>query len=287
MRSSSQYFLSAPVEPVPPGPGLFRSLSCVALVSATILLGTSSSRPPLPETLVFSTAETLDVNIDALESMRRGGKELFTQRLETRLPKYTGLIHRAAAEHDIDWQLLAAMSYQESFWDPDATSPTGVRGLMMLTQVTASELKVNNRLDPRQSILGGAEYFARLRARLPASIQEPDRTSMALAAYNMGMSHLEDARILTEHYGKNPDRWDDVVQFIPLLEQKEYYAALRNGYARGREAVRYVQRIREYQIVIAWHQQQRSQPFYASASPPDMRPASTLQSSSWPQPSNL
>lgn len=284
MRNSSQFFLSVPAPKAPIWSLLPRSLCCVALVTTTILLGTSSNRPALPDVAVLQAEEPFDIN--ELESMQRGGKELFTRRLETRLPKYTGLIHRAAAEHGIDWQLLAAMSYQESFWDPDATSPTGVRGLMMLTRVTAAELNIDNRLDPKQSILGGAEYFARLRERLPDSIQEPDRTFMALAAYNMGMSHLEDARILTEHYGKNPDRWDDVVQFVPLLEQQKYYAALKNGYARGREAVRYVQRIREYQTVIAWHQQ-HNQPSYASAAYPGMTPTSTLQSRSWPQPATL
>jgi membrane-bound lytic murein transglycosylase F len=155
--------------------------------------------------------------------------------------------------YHIDWQLLAAMSYQESFWNPDAVSPTGVRGLMMLTRLTASELEVQDRLDPKQSMEGGAKYFSQLRDRLPARIHEPDRSYLALAAYNMGMNHLEDARILTEYYGRNPDSWDDVEEFIPLLQQKEYYIALASGFARGEEAVNYVQRVREYHSVLAWN----------------------------------
>jgi len=188
-----------------------------------------------------------------LEAMRHGGHKLFAQRIETRLPRYEGLMQSAAREHDLDWHLIAAMSYQESFWNPDATSPTGVRGLMMLTLQTAKELSVTDRLDPRESIHGGARYFAQLRNRLPASIAEPDRTWMALAAYNIGMSHLEGARVLTQHLGKDPNVWTDVKQHLPLLEDKHYYQYLRNGYARGNEAVAYVERIRQYHTILTWH----------------------------------
>lgn len=188
-----------------------------------------------------------------LEAMRHGGNKLFAQRIETRLPRYQGLMQSAARNHGLDWPLIAAMSYQESFWDPDATSPTGVRGLMMLTLQTAKELSVTDRLDPRESIHGGARYFAQLRDRLPASIAEPDRTWMALAAYNMGMSHLEDARVLTQHLGKNPNVWTDVKQHIPKLQDQRYYKHLPNGYARGKEAVAYVERIRQYRTILTWH----------------------------------
>lgn len=188
-----------------------------------------------------------------LEAMQRGGNSLFAQRIETRLPRYQGLMQRAAQQNHLDWTLLAAMSYQESHWDADATSPTGVRGLMMLTKETARELAVTDRLNPRQSVLGGARYFASLRDRLPTTVAEPDRTWMALAAYNMGMSHLEDARILTQHLGKNPDRWTDVKQHIPLLQDPAYYPYLPNGYARGKEAIAYVERIRQYHTILSWH----------------------------------
>ena len=227
------------------------SLGSLLLVLAALLLGASSNRPPLPKTVTLLGSDYFS----HLESMQNGGKELFAERIETRLPKYKGLIQSAAGQNNIDWHLLAAMSYQESFWNPDATSPTGVRGFMMLTEATADELDVDDRLDARQSIQAGAAYFAQLHDHLPERIQEPDRTWMALAAYNMGMSHLEDARVLTEYYGRNPNRWDDVKAFAPLLAQKEYYAALKSGFARGEEAVGYVQHIREYYTVLAWHSQ--------------------------------
>jgi membrane-bound lytic murein transglycosylase F len=229
--------------------GTSHSLLSVALVSSLLFLSASNHQPPLPQSVTLQDEH----HFNDMESMKSGGKELFSQRIATRLPKYKGLIHSAASAHNIDWHLLAAMSYQESFWNPDATSPTGVRGFMMLTRLTANELDIQNRLDPKQSIYGGAKYFALLRDRLPERIQEPDRSYMALAAYNMGMNHLEDARILTEYYGRDPDSWDDVEEFVPLLQRREYFSALPSGFARGEEAVSYVQRIREYHTVLAWN----------------------------------
>ncbi len=234
----------------------FYSLGLALLGSSVITLPSSTAPKDVIEFGIRMPLDQRFAYLESfahLESMQKGGNTLFAQRIETRLPKYKGLMYSAAQEHDLDWSLLAAMSYQESFWNPDATSPTGVRGLMMLTQETAKELAVEDRLDPRESIYGGARYFAQLRERLPASVTEPDRTWMALAAYNMGMSHLEDARVLTEHFGKNPNLWTDVKQHIPLLQKKRYYQYLRNGYARGNEAVAYVERIRQYHTILTWH----------------------------------
>ena len=152
----------------------------------------------------------------------------------------------------MDWRLLAAIGYQESHWDPDATSSTGVRGIMMLTQRTAKQLGVSDRLDPLQSIEGGARYFQRLRKRLPQRIPEPDLSWMALAAYNMGLGHLEDARVLTQRQGGNPDRWLDVSERLPLLSQEKYYRETRFGYARGLGAQQYVNNIRSYFDTLVW-----------------------------------
>ncbi len=188
-----------------------------------------------------------------LEPLHSQATKLFARRIDTRLSKYKEIMQSAAEEHELDWHLLAAMSYQESFWNPNAKSPTGVRGLMMLTRNTAKEVGVDNRIDPQQSIEGGALYFASLRDRIPADIQEPDRSWMALAAYNVGMGHLEDARILTERFGGNPDLWHDVKENLPLLQRKKHYKTLKHGYARGQEAATYVQRIRHYYTVLSWH----------------------------------
>lgn len=134
----------------------------------------------------------------------------FISRFASRLPKYEHIFKTTASEFEFDWRFLAAMSYQESHWDERARSPTGVRGLMMLTLDTAKQVGIANRLDPEQSILGGARYIKQLIRRVPERISNPDRTWFALAAYNIGMGHLEDARVITEKNGKNPDKWQDV-----------------------------------------------------------------------------
>lgn len=189
--------------------------------------------------------------------MNYSGALLFAHRLENRLPKWDEYLKEAAKSVDLDWRLLAALSYQESHWDPKAQSHTGVRGFMMLTLPTAREMQVSNRLDPMQSIDGGSRYYRKVIDSLPQRITGPNRQWLALAAYNIGMGHLEDARILTEQNGANPDKWSDVKKYLPLLAKRNYYRHTQHGYARGLEAVNYVQNIRNYYAVIAWHQSER------------------------------
>jgi membrane-bound lytic murein transglycosylase F len=179
------------------------------------------------------------------------GARTFMHHVKNRLPKYEPLFRDYARDANMDWRLLAAIGYQESHWRPNAASPTGVRGLMMLTRNTASHIGINNRLDAEESIQGGARYFRIVHEKIPERIPEPDRTWFALASYNVGFGHLEDARRLTETAGKDPDRWMDVKEFLPLLAQKEWYTRTRFGYARGHEPVTYVQNIRRYYDVLA------------------------------------
>lgn len=185
--------------------------------------------------------------------MNYSGALLFAHRLQNRLPQWEDYLKQAAEAVDVDWHLLAALSYQESHWNPKAVSHTGVRGFMMLTQATAQEMRIENRLDPQQSIDGGTRYYRKILDRLPERITGPDRHWLALAAYNIGLGHLEDARVLTQHYGGNPDKWSDVKEYLPLLAKRNYYKHTQHGYARGWEAVAYVQNIRNYYAVIAWH----------------------------------
>lgn len=174
----------------------------------------------------------------------------FTTRIKNRLPKYTEYFKQAGKQFDLDWYLLAALAYQESHWNPKAKSPTGVRGMMMLTLGTAKQMGVNNRLDVKQSIVGGAKYLARMIKRVPEEVEGENRLWFALAAYNVGFGHLLDARTLAKKRGKNPDIWVDLKQVLPLLSQKKYYKSLKYGYARGSEPVRYVQRIRDFKQVL-------------------------------------
>ncbi|WP_353252688.1 membrane-bound lytic murein transglycosylase MltF [Salinisphaera sp. PC39] len=177
-------------------------------------------------------------------------KKRLVERIDERYTRYDHLFERAADSHGVPHGLLAAQAYQESHWDPDAVSPTGVRGIMMLTRATARELGVENRLDPAQSIDGGARYLRNMKKRLDEEIAEPDRTYFALAAYNVGLMHLRDAQKLAARQGLDPHEWRDVRETLPLLSDKRYYTRLKYGYARGTEPVRYVRRIRDYRDVI-------------------------------------
>jgi membrane-bound lytic murein transglycosylase F len=167
------------------------------------------------------------------------------------LPKFRRHFHRAQELTELDWRLIAAIGYQESHWDPLATSPTGVRGLMMLTGETADRLGVTDRLDPKQSILAGARYVNYLKDTVPDRIPEPDRTWIALAAYNIGYGHLEDARILAKKKKLNPDSWTDLKTTLPLLAKSEYIGEVKHGYARGGETVIFVENVRTYYDILA------------------------------------
>jgi membrane-bound lytic murein transglycosylase F len=166
------------------------------------------------------------------------------------LPTLKPFFQEAEGLSGVDWRLIAAIGYQESHWDPAATSPTGVRGLMMLTDETAERLQVKNRLDARDSILGGARYFALLKEALHPRIGEPDKTYLALAAYNLGLGHLEDARIVAQQGKLNPDKWQDVRQVLGKLAEPETFATLKHGYARGFEALQLVDNVRNYYDIL-------------------------------------
>lgn len=171
---------------------------------------------------------------------------------QTRLPRYRKAFEQAAERYSLDWRLLAAVGYQESLWDPSAVSPTGVRGLMQITTDTAEFLNIADRLDPVQSIHGAARYLHNIHGRLPPEIPEPDRTWMTLAAYNVGVGHLLDAREITQRLGGDPNRWVEVRSHLPLLTQSKWHRTTRHGYARGHEAVTYVGNIRSYYDMLNW-----------------------------------
>jgi membrane-bound lytic murein transglycosylase F len=181
------------------------------------------------------------------------GTRRYMKHIDQRLPRYQVWFEQAGKDTGVDWRLLAAIGYQESHWNPKAVSPTGVRGLMMLTQATMQQMGIDkDRHDAQASIEGGARYIASVKKRIPANIKEPDRTWMALAAYNIGYGHLEDARILAQNDGAAPNKWIDVKKYLPLLSQKKWYQQTRYGYARGREPVRYVENVRSYYDILIW-----------------------------------
>jgi len=176
----------------------------------------------------------------------------FLRRIDSRLPRFRAWFEQAAANTGFDWRLLAAIAYQESHWDVGSVSPTGVKGLMMLTEATARQMGIRNRLDPAQSIDGGARYLRRVKGKIPQRIAEPDRSWLALAAYNIGFGHLEDARILTQRQGGNPDHWPEVRERLPLLGKARWARTVRRGGANGVGAVEYVRNIRGFYDILRW-----------------------------------
>ena len=180
------------------------------------------------------------------------GTRAFIRHFKTRLPRYRQVFEEAGETWGVDWRLLAALGYQESHWRSHAVSPTGVRGIMMLTEATADYLDIDDRMDPTSSIWGGAQFYARQTERIPDSVHEPDRTWFSLAAYNVGFNHVKDTRQIVEWQGGDPDKWIDLSEALPLLAQREWYTRVPYGYARGWEPVLYVNNIRAYYNIIKW-----------------------------------
>jgi membrane-bound lytic murein transglycosylase F len=180
------------------------------------------------------------------------GTRNFIRHYKSRLPRYREMFEQAGAEWGVDWRLLAAIGYQESHWRSQAVSPTGVRGIMMLTEDTARYLGLDDRVDPVNSIFGGAQYFARQTERIADEVEEPDRTWMALAAYNVGFYHLKDAQQIAEWQGGDRNSWVDVSKALPLKAQRKWYSRVPYGYARGWEPVLYVNNIRAYYNILQW-----------------------------------
>ena len=180
------------------------------------------------------------------------GNRIYIRHIATRLSKYLDMYYESAEKYNLDWKLLAAMGYQESHWNPKAVSPTGVRGIMMLTQQTAGLLGVKNRLDPKSSIFGGAKYLDKIRRRFPDDLKEPDRTWYAMAAYNVGYYHVIDAQKIAIQQGKDPNKWVDLQTTLPLLARKKWYKKTKYGYARGWEPVKYVTNIRRYYDLLEY-----------------------------------
>ena len=162
--------------------------------------------------------------------------QIITRDLKNRLPTYKANFQTSAKKHDLDWHFLAAIGYQESYLKPDSVSPTGVRGVMMLTSDTAKAMGVQDRTNPAQSIQGGAKYFNLMLDEFD-HIPYPDRNWYALVAYNMGPGAVNKIRSQIKRQGKNPDQWINLYKHLENNQRA-------NG--RYRQAVQYVKRIRVY-----------------------------------------
>jgi membrane-bound lytic murein transglycosylase F len=176
----------------------------------------------------------------------------YQEDINARLPTLRAHFEAAATVTGLDWRLLAAVGYQESRWHNEAISGDGAAGIMMLTENTAQTVGVSDRADAAQNILGGARYFAKVAAMIPGRVPQPDRTWMAFAAYNVGFGHLEDARIIAQARGRDPDSWADVKNCLPLLTEPRWYLDAKRGYARGWEPVAFVEQVRGFLSVLEW-----------------------------------
>jgi membrane-bound lytic murein transglycosylase F len=181
-----------------------------------------------------------------LNQLDRQDISRFFRMIQTTLPTYQDAFQKAAGEHGLPWQLIASVAYQESHWNPEARSFTGVRGLMQLTEDTAEHMGIEDRTDPLQSIAGGSKYLRTLYNRTPKNLNAKDRLALALAAYNVGSAHLADAQKLAEKMGKNPNSWRQLREILPLLADPSYASDLQYGPARGHETVQFVERVKSF-----------------------------------------
>ena len=206
----------------------------------------------------FFTRIRTDGTLDEIYSRYHGNRDtlgrfdlkVFHRKVETELPKYMNMISEAADKHGFDWRLIAAMIYQESHFNPRARSYTGVRGLMQVTQRTATEMGIDNRMDPQQSIDAGVGYLASLYKRFDDIENEKDRLLYSLASYNIGYGHVRDAQKIVKEHGRPADSWSSLVETLPFLQMPEFYHDTRYGYARGTEPVRYVENIMAYYDIL-------------------------------------
>jgi membrane-bound lytic murein transglycosylase F len=174
----------------------------------------------------------------------------FRKHIHSRLPAYRASFEAAGRETGISWRLLAALAYQESKWRPDAVSPRGAQGLMMLMPQTATKMGVKNVFAADENIMGGARYLAYMKERIPKRILDPDRTLLAMAAYNIGIGHLEDARIITQMRKRNPDRWAEVRANLHRLSDPAWHTRVKRGYANGRETTEFVERVSQFAAIL-------------------------------------
>ncbi len=176
-----------------------------------------------------------------------------------RISLYDNLIKLAADSIGWDWLLLASQIYQESRFDPAATSWAGAVGLMQLVPETGRRFGAQILTDPAQNIQAGSSYIQHLDDLWSKTVHdELERIKFILASYNVGLGHVVDARDLARKYGKDPTLWDDHVEYYLLNKSKKKYIndpTVKFGYCRGEEPVNYVQEIlnrySQYQQLIS------------------------------------
>ena len=200
----------------------------------------------------------IDRHYAQFEQLDQQLAQQFIEDVDNRISPYLAAFKAAGKKYNIDWRLLAAMAYQESKWDPEARSHMGAYGIMQITAPTAQDIGLIDPANPVKNIMAAAKYLDQLRALIPDNAKEPDRTYLAMAAYNVGIGHLSDAIKLTKIQGGDPNRWRDIRERLALLSNPKYYRKLRNGYARGEETIQYVENIRALHDLMIWVETQHN-----------------------------
>ena len=191
-------------------------------------------------------------NIYQNSSLNNFEKSKFDKLLNEKFLLYENLFKKAGEENNVEWELLAAISFQESQWDPRAKSNMGVRGMMMVTLETAAIVGVKNRLDPEQSINGGSKYIASLLEKNIFGKSQSDQLAISLASYNLGPTNIIN---IAQTIDKEPDQmiWEDFVSVLKNLSGEDVNLVDKNGYKRGQQAIDYVRRVEDYyKLMIAY-----------------------------------
>lgn len=224
--------------------GFSKFLIIILALIACSITGIGGIVPSAPLITLDPLKSRLHSELSIYESQK------LNDHIENRLPNYVKHFKIYSVKYNIPWTLIAAVAYQESKWNEDAISYTGVKGLMQLTAQTAEHLGITDREDPHQSIQGGAYYLKYLYDKTSKNQSQIDRWAMALAAYNLGWGHIRDAQKLAVKLNKNPNKWKDLKVVLPKLELPHYYLTLNFGYARGNEALDFVESVIKYYSIL-------------------------------------
>jgi membrane-bound lytic murein transglycosylase MltF len=201
---------------------------------------------------------------------RRPAGEDQTLPLAGQISRYAHVIAKYAGAAGLDWRLVAAIIFEESSFEPKAVSARGAMGLMQLMPATSAEIGFKNISEPEVNIQAGVLYLRKLSDQFP-NVRASDRLAMVLAAYLLGPGHVLDAQDLARDLGLSSRRWHHgLEETLPLLEDERFHSKTRLGYARGQQAVVYVNRILDRYDLYRKHLSRKPE-LRASAEP--IRPA--------------
>ena len=185
-------------------------------------------------------------------SLNNFEKNKFKDLLEERYPQFDEMFEEASIETNIEKNLLAAISFQESQWDPKAKSNMGVRGMMMVTLETAALVGVEKRLNPEQNIKGGAKYFAMLQEKNKIGPTDPDKLSITLASYNLGPTNIFNIANSIDKEIENVS-WVEISEQLKTIKGSELNLTDKDNYTRGQQAIDYVERVKNYYQLLSAH----------------------------------